>query len=185
MSRAERKALIRRDRPALSLSRQCEILAISRSPFHDTLEGESPANLVLMRRIDELFPKDPFYRSRQMARQLRRDGLCVGFAGGFRRSELVAMDRSDIEQARQGMIVHIGRSKTDHEGIGRKIWVPYGLTNGRPVAALDVWLARSGIADGPVFRRVDRHGTYGRRSSEAISLIIKERVAAVGFDPER
>ena len=78
MSRGERKAMIGRDRPDLSLSRQCEILAISRSSFYYTLKGESAANLGLMRRIDELFLKYPFYGSRQMARQLRRDGIRVG-----------------------------------------------------------------------------------------------------------
>ncbi len=70
--------MIWRDRPGLGLSRQCEILAISRSSFYYTSKGESPTNLALMRRIDELFLKYPFYGSRQMARQLRRDGLCVG-----------------------------------------------------------------------------------------------------------
>ena len=78
MSRGERKALIRRDQPELSLSRQCEILAISRSSFYYTPKGESPENLALMRRIDELFLKYPFYGSRQMVRQLRRDGIGVG-----------------------------------------------------------------------------------------------------------
>ena len=75
---AQREALIRRDRPELSLSRQCKILAISRSSFYYTPKGESAANLVLMRRIDELFLKYPFYGSRQMVRQLRRDGVRTG-----------------------------------------------------------------------------------------------------------
>ena len=78
MSRSERKAMIQRDRPELSLSRQCEILSISRSSFYYAPKGESLVNLALMRRIDELFLKYPFYGSRQMARQLRREGLCVG-----------------------------------------------------------------------------------------------------------
>lgn len=78
MSRRDRKAMIQRDHPALSLSRQCEILSIGRSSFYYAPKGESPENLVLMRRIDELFLKYPFYGSRQMARQLRRDGVCVG-----------------------------------------------------------------------------------------------------------
>ncbi len=78
MSRGERKAMIGRDQPELSLSRRCEILAISRSSFYYTPKGESAANLALMRRIDELYLKYPFYGSRQMVRQLRRDGLCVG-----------------------------------------------------------------------------------------------------------
>jgi putative transposase len=78
MSRRERKAMIARDRPDLSLSRQCRLLSISRSSFYYTLKGESPENLALMRRIDELFLKYPFYGSRQMVRQLRREGVCIG-----------------------------------------------------------------------------------------------------------
>ncbi len=78
MSRPERKAMVRRDVSGLSLSRQCEILSISRSSLYYRLRGESPANLALMRRIDELFLKHPFYGSRQMARHLRREGGVVG-----------------------------------------------------------------------------------------------------------
>ena len=78
MSRGERKAMITRDRPDLSLSRQCRLLTISRSSFYYAAKGESLDNLALMRRIDELFLKYPFYGSRQMVRQLRREGVCVG-----------------------------------------------------------------------------------------------------------
>ncbi len=78
MSRGERKAMVRRDHPVLSLSRQCEILSISRSSFYYRPKGESPENLALMRRIDELFLSYPFYGSRQMARHLRRYGVWVG-----------------------------------------------------------------------------------------------------------
>ena len=78
MSRGERKAMIVRDHPALSLSRQCEVLSISRSSFYHAAKGESPATLALMRRIDELFMKYPFYGSRQMVRQLRRESVRIG-----------------------------------------------------------------------------------------------------------
>ena len=78
MSRGKRKAMITRDHPDLSLSQQCQVLAISRSSFYYTPKGESPENLALMRRIDEVFLKYPFYGSRQMVRQLRREGICVG-----------------------------------------------------------------------------------------------------------
>ena len=78
MSRGNRKAMIRRDHPDLSLSQQCQVLAISRSSFYYRSKGESAENLALMRRIDELFLKYPFYGSRQMVRQLRREGICVG-----------------------------------------------------------------------------------------------------------
>ena len=78
MSREERKAMIAPDHPDLSVSRQCGLLSISRSAFYYAPKGESPENLALMRRIDELFLKYPFYGSRQMVRQLRREGVCVG-----------------------------------------------------------------------------------------------------------
>ena len=78
MSRGERKAMIRRDYPGLSLSRQCQVLAISRSSFYYAPKGESLENLALMRRLDALFLKYPFYGSRQMVRQLRREGVCIG-----------------------------------------------------------------------------------------------------------
>lgn len=78
MSRGERKAMIAPDRPGLSLSRQCRLLSIGRSSFYYAPKGESPENLALMRRIDELFLKYPFYGSRQMVRQLRREGISAG-----------------------------------------------------------------------------------------------------------
>ena len=78
MSRWKRKAMIQRDHADFSLSQQCQVLAISRSSFYYTPKGESAENLSLMRRIDELFLKYPFYGSRQMVRQLRREGVCVG-----------------------------------------------------------------------------------------------------------
>ena len=78
MSRGERKRMINRDHPDLRLSHQCRLLLISRSSFYYMPKGEKPENLALMRRIDELFLKYPFYGSRQMVRQLRREGLCIG-----------------------------------------------------------------------------------------------------------
>lgn len=78
MSREDRKAMIAPERPGLSLSRQCQILSISRSAFYYTPKGEAPENLALMRRIDELFMRYPFFGSRQMVRQLLRDGVVAG-----------------------------------------------------------------------------------------------------------
>ena len=70
--------MVVRHHPDLSLSRQCRLLSIGRSSFYYAPKGESPESLALMRRIDGLFLKYPFFGSRQMARQLRREGLCVG-----------------------------------------------------------------------------------------------------------
>ena len=54
MSRPERRAIVERDHPALSLSRQCRLLSIGRSSLYYEPTGESAETLALMRRIDEL-----------------------------------------------------------------------------------------------------------------------------------
>ena len=104
--------------------------------------------------------------------------LLLGFAGGFRRSEIVGLNCNDIERVRQGVIITLRRSKTDQEGAGRKGGVPFGRTRHCPVLALDRWLAVSRIEAGPVFRLVDRHGRIAseRLSSEAVALVVRERV---------
>ena len=111
--------------------------------------------------------------------------LLVGFAGGFRRSEIVGLNCDDVERVRQGIVLTLRRSKTDQEGAGRKVGIPFGRTRHCPPLALDRWLAVSGIEAGPVFRPVDRHGRLGpgRLFGEAMSLTVKERVAAASIDP--
>ncbi len=66
------------DHPGLSIVCQCTLLAISRSSFYYEASGENPFNLLLMRLIDEQFLQTPYYGSRQMARYLRRQGVCAG-----------------------------------------------------------------------------------------------------------
>lgn len=112
--------------------------------------------------------------------------LLIGFAGGFRRSELIGLDIADIELVRHGMIVTIRRSKTDQSGTGRKIGIPHGRTRYCPVQALERWLEMAGMTAGPIFRPINRHGILnaGRLSGEAVLLIVKERVAAAGLEAE-
>ena len=75
MSREKRRAMIESGHPKLSLTRQCRLLRVSRSSLYHRPKGESAENLALMRRIDELFLKYPFYGSRQMVRHLWREGV--------------------------------------------------------------------------------------------------------------
>ncbi|MWB77968.1 tyrosine-type recombinase/integrase [Pseudooceanicola sp. 216_PA32_1] len=112
--------------------------------------------------------------------------LLLGFAGGFRRSELVALERADIEVARQGLIVTIRRSKTDQEGAGRRIGIPHGRTRHCPVAAVEAWLSASAIDTGPLFCPITRHGHLAENSltGDAVSVLLRERLAAAGIDPE-
>lgn len=113
--------------------------------------------------------------------------LLIGFAGAFRRSELVSLMVADIEQAKQGLIVHLRRSKTDQDGRGRKVAIPFARGAVCPVMALQEWLDASGINEGPIFRPVNRHGVIAdvALSAQAVALVVKERAKVVGLDPER
>jgi putative transposase len=70
--------MVEKDHPGLSITRQCELLTISRSSFYYTPRGEDPWNLELMRLIDAQFLETPWYGARQMARHLCRQGHPVG-----------------------------------------------------------------------------------------------------------
>jgi integrase len=113
--------------------------------------------------------------------------LLLGFAGAFRRSELVALNTTDLETTAEGLVVAIRRSQTDQVSEGRVIGIPYGTGSTCPVRALQDWLAASGIPSGPVFRQVNRHGQIlpGRLSGEAVALVVKQYVEQLGFDPHR
>ena len=116
--------------------------------------------------------------------------LVVGFAGAFRRSELVALNVQDVEEDPEGsgLVVTLRRSKTDQEGKGRQVGLPYGsdpLTC--PVRTLRAWMHHAGIIQGPLFRSLDRGGnlTDGRMSARAVARATKRAARAVGIDPAR
>ena len=78
MSLERRRRMIEPRHPHLSVVRQCELVAVSRSGFYHRPAGETSPNLELMRLIDAQFLETPWYGSRQMARHLRRGGHVVG-----------------------------------------------------------------------------------------------------------
>ena len=109
--------------------------------------------------------------------------IALGFAGAFRRSELVALEVSDLAFEPEGMRVHIRHSKTDQEGRGQEIAIPRG-TKLRPVKAVQDWMEAAGIKDGPLFRSIDRHGIVGNAlSAQSVALIVKQHADRAGLDP--
>ena len=113
--------------------------------------------------------------------------LLVGFGAALRRSELVSLKVADVRFAPEGLVLRIRRSKTDQEGTGRDIGVPYARSRACPVNALRAWLERSGIASGPVFRGVAKGGRIQDTgmTAQSVGLVVKHYVARVGLDPER
>jgi site-specific recombinase XerD len=113
--------------------------------------------------------------------------LLLGFTGAFRRSELVSLDVSDYEVTKDGLVIVLRRSKTDQEGEGRPVGVPYGTGATCPVRALQEWIEAAAIRDGAIFRVMNRHGQVlsKRLSGEAVSLVVKQYVEQLGFDASR
>jgi len=113
--------------------------------------------------------------------------LMLGFAGALRRSELVGLDVRDLAAVPQGLVITLRRSKTDQLNEGRPLGIPHGKAEHCPVKALETWIGRSAIVTGPLFRPINKVSTVSekRLSGEAVSLIIKCRVAAAGIDPTR
>lgn len=110
--------------------------------------------------------------------------LLVGFAGAFRRSELVAIEVRDLAFSVRGVEVTIRRSKTDQEGRGRTVALPFGSSaDSCPVRALRAWLDAAGLVDGPAFRGVDRWGRVGSSlTGRAVADIVKAAAGAAGLD---
>lgn len=112
--------------------------------------------------------------------------LLLGFTGAFRRSELVALDLADLEEAEEGLRVTVRRSKADQLARGAVVGIPRGEGPMCPVVALRAWLAAAGAVEGPVFRVV-RGGkaTDERMSGRAVARMMKRLAVSVGADPAR
>ncbi len=111
--------------------------------------------------------------------------LLIGFAGAFRRSELVALRIEDVSSYDTGLEILIRRSKTDQEGEGRTVFIPNAKGNRCPVKALIYWLELANINEGALFRAVSRHDTIvgiKALTPQSVALIVKAAVRRVDGD---
>ncbi len=102
--------------------------------------------------------------------------ILVGFAGGFRRSELVAISLEDIDFVTEGVKIFIKRSKTDQSGEGMTKGIPY-FSNPEycPVTSLKNWIQKSDIKTGKIFDISDK----------SVALTIKKYTALAGLDSNK
>lgn len=195
--------LVARGRKASTIQRR--LSAISQA--HDAAGHESPARHAAVRAlwsgIRRTIGTVPESKAPVLVPELRamvdvlphtmaglrdRALLLLGFAGGLRRSELVALDAEDVEQRREGFVITVRPPAVGRGGVVRKVVIPYGSHLATcPVRAVQAWLERSGIVSGPLFRRVTRGGRPqpGRLSDRAVALIVKRAAARGGLDPAR
>lgn len=117
--------------------------------------------------------------------------LMVAFAsGGRRRSEIAGLRREQLTveppitvetgPLLPSVAIHLGRTKTSGSEHHEVVYL-----TGRPVDALNVWMAAAKIESGRIFRKVDRWGNVSKRALEpsAVNQIVKQRAAMAGLEP--
>jgi site-specific recombinase XerD len=169
--------------------------AIGRHP-NPTADERVRAVLRGIRRTHGIAPRRvlPATADRLLAMAPRPDGslstlrdralLLLGFAGAFRRSELVALDVADLVEVPEGLRVTIRRGKTDQEAVGAVIAIVRGEV-ACPVEAVRGWLKAADITEGPVFRSIRRGGHVqdGRLSDRTVADLVKTYAEQAGMDP--
>ena len=135
-------------------------------------KAKKPILINDLRLIINVIDKDKNEKRRAKNRAL----ILIGFAGGFRRSELVAILFEDIDFVPEGVKIFIKRSKTDQSGEGMTKGIPY-FSNSKycPVISLKNWLEKSGIKSGKIFDMSDKN----------VALTIKKYTAIVGLDSNK
>jgi integrase len=122
------------------------------------------------------------------ARSVRNKAIVLlGFAGGFRRSEIVALDLEDLRFKPEGLEILVRRGKTDQTGTGRLVGIVPGANPATcPIAALRAWLRVGEFAGekGPLFRAVNRWGAieFERLSDKAVDRVVKEACGRAGLE---
>ena len=102
--------------------------------------------------------------------------LLIGFAGGFRRSELVSLEYEDLDFVQEGLKIFVKRSKTDQSGEGMIKAIPYFQNKAYcPVLSIKEWLKISKIRNGKIFDISDK----------SVALIIKKYTSLAGLDEKK
>src|SRR6059058_4842698 len=128
MSAPDRRAKLDRDHPHLSVRRQCAMLGIARSGVYRLPRPANDDDLLVMRRIDELFTRWPFLGSRRMAAMLRAEGVVI--------------NRKRVQRLMRRMgIAALGpKPRTSKPAPGHTIY-PYLLCEMKVERANQVWAA--------------------------------------------
>ena len=83
--------------------------------------------------------------------------LLVGFAGAFRRSELVDLNIEQLEFTERALLVHLAKSKTNQYGAVEDKAIFYAPNaDFCPVRCLRAWLNLLGRTTGPLFVKIPR-----------------------------
>ena len=125
------------------------------------------------------------YNYEEIKKYRDRSIILLGFAGGFRRNELVSLDYDDLEFVNEGLKINLKRSKTDQFGEGSIKGLPYFENNQYcPVLSIKNWIEISKINSGALFRRFSKSSklSENRLTDQTVALLIKKYLKLAGID---
>ena len=145
-------------------------------------KGKKPILINILKKIINVIDE----QKREKIKILRdRSLILIGFSGGFRRNEIVALDYEDLDFVSEGLKINIKRSKTDQFGEGSVKGIPY-FDNSQycPVVSIKNWIEFSKINSGPLFRRFSKGSNLSenRLTDQTVALLIKEYLNLAGID---
>jgi len=145
-------------------------------------KGKKP---ILINNLKQLINAIDHYNNDEIKKLRDRSIILIGFAGGFRRNEIVSLDYEDLDFVSEGLKINIRKSKTDQFGEGLVKALPY-FNNLQycPVLSLKKWIEVSNIKSGPLFRRFSKGSklTENRLTDQTVALLIKQYLKLAGID---
>ena len=145
-------------------------------------KGKKPILINELRKIIDVIDQQNFNDIKKLR---DKSIILIGFAGGFRRNEIVSLDYEDIEFVHEGVKITVKRSKTDQYGEGSIKALPHFTNNLYcPVTVLRRWLNLSKITKGALFRRFSKGSklTSNRLTDQTVALLIKSYLNIAGID---
>ena len=135
-------------------------------------KGKKPLLINNLYQIIDLIDNKQINKSLQSLRD--KAIILLGFAGGFRRSELVSLEKSDLEFISEGLKITLKKSKNDQYGQGLIKGIPYFKNNKYcPVIAVKEWISSSDNLGGK------KLFPY---SDKTVALIVKKYLGLIGLD---
>ena len=145
-------------------------------------KGKKPLLINILKQIINVIDKE---KNEEIKKLRDRSIILIGFAGGFRRNEIVSLDYEDLDFMQEGLRISLKRSKTDQFGEGYVKGLPYfDNTEYCPVVSLRKWIEISKIDSGPLFRRFTKGSKLSdnRLSDQTVALLIKDYLKIAGIE---
>jgi len=147
-----------------------------------TQKGKKP---LLINELKQVINVINQYKDNEIKKFRDKSIILIGFAGGFRRNEIVTLDYDDLDFVTEGLKINLKRSKTDQFGEGLVKGLPY-FDNLQycPVVSLKKWIEVSNINSGPLFRRFCKGPklTEDRLTDQSVALLIKKYLKLAGIE---